>query len=293
MKNTKSAIQIKQLNKAFGKKPILKSVSLTVPKGEIFGFLGPNGAGKTTTIRCMMDFIRGDSGSIRMFGLDSQDASLQLKSRIGYVPSDNHLNEKWTGAEHISFIASLRKVSTEMPDIIRRLNFDVVSKVKHLSSGNKQKLSIILALIGDPELLILDEPTQGLDPLFQNEIYDILHGLQNQGKTVFISSHNLAEVQKLCSRVAIIREGKIVAEEALDSLREISTHQVMVRFNKSVPESAFDLKGVTVIEYKPKEVTLKVHGELDSIIKLLAQYSVLDLQVEHVSLEEIFMELYQ
>lgn len=293
MKTTKTAIRIKKLNKSFGKKRALKEVSFNVPAGEIFGFLGPNGAGKTTTIRCIMDFIRGDSGTVTMLGSDAQRDSIRLKSKIGYVPSDHQLNQKWTGADHIAFVASLREASAEMPEIIQRLNFDVSSKVKHLSSGNKQKLSIILALIGDPELLILDEPTQGLDPLFQNEIYEILKSFQEQGKTVFISSHNLAEVQRLCNRVAIIREGKIVAEETLDSLREISTHQVAVRFNKSVSASIFNVPGVTIVSHKPKEVILKVQGELDSTIKLLAQYSVSDLQVEHVSLEEIFMELYQ
>lgn len=293
MKRVKAAISIQKLNKSFGSKHALQDVTFSIPQGQISGFLGPNGAGKTTTIRCMMDFIRGDSGEITVLGRDAHSESVALKQAIGYVPSDHQLNSKWTGEQHIAFISRARGASSSAPDIVKRLHLDVKSKVKHLSSGNKQKLSIILALIGSPSLLILDEPTQGLDPLFQNEIYEILRDFQKAGGTVFISSHNLAEVQRLCSRVAIIREGRIVAEESLDNLRALNTHEVTVRFAKKVPAKAFDLADVTVVNYQPTEVSFKVRGELDPVIKLLAKYRVTDLQVAHASLEDVFMELYQ
>ena len=293
MKRADTAISIKKLNKSFGSKHALRDVTFTIPKGQISGFLGPNGAGKTTTIRCIMDFIRSDSGEIKVLSMDARDDSVALKDKIGYVPSDHQLNNKWTGAQHIAFVSKARGVSSLAPGMVDRLNLDVTTKVKNLSSGNKQKLSIILALIGSPSLLILDEPTQGLDPLFQNEIYDILREFQQSGGTVFISSHNLSEVQRLCSRVAIIREGRIVAEESLDNLRELNTHEVTVRFTKKVPTKAFDLPNIVVVSNQSNEISLRVRGELDPIIKLLAQYKVLDLKVVHASLEEVFMELYQ
>ncbi|MCC7543460.1 ABC transporter ATP-binding protein [bacterium] len=293
MKRSASAISIKKLNKSFGSKHALKDVSFAIPEGQISGFLGPNGAGKTTTIRCLMDFIRGDSGEIKVLGMDAREDSVALKAKIGYVPSDHQLNEKWTGEQHITYISQARGVSGTAPEIVERMHLDVGSKVKNLSSGNKQKLSIILALIGNPSLLVLDEPTQGLDPLFQNEIYEILRDFQQTGGTVLISSHNLSEVQRLCSRVVIIRDGQIIAEEPLDSLRALNTHEITVRFAKKVSPKVFERDGVVVTAHAPTEISMKVRGGLDAVVKQLAAYSVVDLQVTHASLEEVFMEMYQ
>ncbi|TSC92557.1 MAG: antibiotic transport system ATP-binding protein, partial [Candidatus Berkelbacteria bacterium Licking1014_85] len=197
-------IQINNLKKHFGKIKALDGVDFEVNEGEIFGFLGPNGAGKTTTIRCIMDFINPTSGEINIFGRDSHKDSVELKKLIGYLPSENRLYSDWTGYDHVDFIAKLRGKDKIADILIKKLDYDPSRIVKHLSTGNRQKLSFILALINKPKLLILDEPTNGLDPLLQNKIYEILHDLQKEGTTILMSSHNLHEVEEICTRAAII-----------------------------------------------------------------------------------------
>ncbi len=288
----KAAIKVSDVSKSFGSSKALSNVSFTVQKGDIFGFLGPNGAGKTTLIRCLMDYIRADSGSIQVFRQDSRADSVRLKSKIGYVPADHNLYEHWTGHEHIAFVEEVRGSSARVDSLIERLNFKVSVKVKHLSSGNKQKLALILALLGEPELLVLDEPTQGLDPIFQNEIYEILRDFQGSGGTVFLSSHNLPEVERICNRVAVINQGQLSTEQTLDDLRQVSTHKVVVHFAKNVARNAFNIDGVSLVNYEPRRVELKVQGPLDGVVKALANFTVTDLEVTHASLEEVFMGMY-
>ena len=289
----KYAISINSVTKTFGSKKALDNISFKVQVGDIFAFLGPNGAGKTTTIRCLMDFIRPTSGTIKVLGLDSQQDSRELKRLVGYVPSDHYLNDKWSGKEHIDFVTELRGAKQSSAGLIDRLDFDINKKVKHLSTGNKQKLAIILAVIGQPKLLVLDEPTQGLDPLFQNEIYTILRDFAKTGGTVFVSSHNLPEVQRLCNNAAIISRGRITQQQSIDNLRALSSHKVSVRFGKSVPIKDFQMDNTTILEHSAKQITLKVTGDLDRLMKVMAKHHVIDLQVEHTSLEEVFLELYQ
>ena len=289
---TQLAIEMQGVAKRFGSHTAIDGVNLQVRAGEIFGFLGPNGAGKTTTIRCLMNFLRLNEGSIEVLGLDAGRDSVALKRLVGYIPSDHHLVDRWSGRDHIHYVMRLRGESDLPQELIHQLSLDIDRPVKQLSSGNKQKLAIILGLIGSPQLLILDEPTQGLDPLFQNAVYELLMNFRAKGGTVFVSSHNLPEVQRICDRVGIIREGKVVAEESLESLREKSRHIVRARFAKPLAKSALKLSGVELVHHHGAEVELKVQGSLNPALKLLSRHDVVDLEVTHASLEEIFMEMY-
>ena len=185
-----SAIKIKKLSKSFGKHTALHNVSFEVPEGQIFGFLGPNGAGKTTTIRCVMDFIKPTHGSVEILGLDAHRDSAELKQSIGYLSADYQLNGGWTGKDHIRLFQKTKGRTSNLNDLIGSLGLNTSVKVKNLSSGNKQKLAVVLAFIGDPRLLIMDEPTRGLDPVLQNVLYDLLNDFVSKGNTVFLSSHN-------------------------------------------------------------------------------------------------------
>lgn len=290
---SKLAIEIRGVAKSFGSHMAVNGVDLQVRTGEIFGFLGPNGAGKTTTIRCLMDFIKPDTGSIQVLGLDAQKDSVTVKKIVGYVPSDHHLVDHWTGRDHINYIMELRGETTLPDALIDQLALDIDRRVKQLSGGNKQKLAIILGMLGKPKILVLDEPTQGLDPMFQNAIYAMLKEFRDKGGTVFVSSHNLPEVQRICDRVGIIRDGKVIAEESLESLREKSRHIVRVRFAKPMTKKKLSLTGVTVQGIKGTEAELAVQGSLKPLLKFLGENAVVDLDVSHASLEEIFMEMYQ
>jgi len=217
-------IEVKNFKKYFGRTKAVDDISFTVEKGEIFGFLGPNGAGKTTTIRCMMDFMRASKGSISILGKDSFIDSVSLKERIGYLSGSVRLYENWTGREHIDFVRKLNGKKDISVDLLHRLDFDPKIKTKKLSSGNRQKLGVIMAFMLEPEVLILDEPTTTLDPIMQHVVYDLLREVTSRGATVFMSSHNLSEVERVCSRVGIIKEGKMMAiknVKANESLEDI------------------------------------------------------------------------
>lgn len=218
-----AAIKIEDLKKYFGETKAVDGVSLEVNQGEIMGVLGPNGAGKTTTIRCLMDFLRPDAGSIEILGRDAQKNSTQLKKEIGFLSGEVRFYEGWTGAEHIELIERLRGVSLLDSHLGKRFNFDASKKVRNLSTGNKQKLGLILALMHQPQVLIMDEPTVGLDPLLQNSIYEILESEAARGTTIFMSSHNLREVERVCHRVAIIKQGQLVTVEPIDKAQIIES----------------------------------------------------------------------
>ena len=214
------AIKVANLQKSYGNIPAVKNVSFDVGQGEIFGFLGPNGAGKTTTIRCLMDFIRPENGSIKILGKDAHRDSVALKSVVGFLPAEVNLYEYWTGWDHINLLLSYGADRELVNQLIERLGFNPSLQVKKLSTGNKQKLGFILSYIKRPQVLVLDEPTAGLDPLLQNTIYDLLKEFVEDGHTVFMSSHNLPEVEKLCDRVAIIRQGETIEVEQIKSLKK-------------------------------------------------------------------------
>ena len=268
-------------------------MSFEVKKSESFGFLGPNGAGKTTTIRCLMDFIRPSSGQIKLFGMDSCQDSVILKQKIGYLSGNVKLYSKWTGLEHINFVQDIRGKSKNVEELIQKLNYDPNIKFGSLSSGNKQKLGLILALMNDPELLVMDEPTVGLDPLLQNTIYQIINDLKSKGTTVLISSHNLPEVEKICDRAGIIKQGKIVAVEDINDLGQKRLHKIEVRFSGGYKKTNFEIKGIEDIQEIKDGLIFTVGTNIDEVIKHIAKHKITDIEVSHATLEDIFLKFYE
>jgi ABC-2 type transport system ATP-binding protein len=287
-------IEIKNLTKCYlGRKvQAVKNLHLEVKKGEIFGFLGPNGAGKTTTIRCMMDFVRPTSGEINILGLNSRKDSVELKSKIGYLSDTAHFYSHWTASNHIAFQQSLRGKSPILTNLVKIFDLNFKQNFGNLSSGNKRKLGVILALMNEPEVLILDEPTSALDPLLQNALLNYLRDFAAAGGTVFISSHNLAEVEKICDRVAIIRDGKIVATESITDLKRMKMYDVSFH-TEDFNIKAFEAENIELISNIDGLVKLKIKGDINPIITKLARITIKDLEITHVSLEDIFLEFYK
>lgn len=286
-------IEVKNLQKYFGNTRAVDGISFTVEKGEVFGFLGPNGAGKTTTIRCLMDFIRPTSGLISMLGLDAQKDTVALKKKVGYLSGSVHLYDKWTGQDHIEFVGRLNGGSDIAEQLIKRFDFNPEVKAKNLSSGNRQKLGIILSFMTRPELLILDEPTNALDPLLQNSVYELLKEVTKNGTTVFMSSHNLSEVDRICHRVGIIRQGKMVATESINSLKSKRMHIIHVSFSDKFDKKEFMTDGIQVVQEFVDGLAFNVKGDINPLIKKISSHTVKDLHIEHAPLEDIFMEFYQ
>ena len=287
-----SVVEIQNLKKYFGKIKAVDDISLNVGKGEIFGFLGPNGAGKTTTIRCLLNFLKPQSGEIKIFGLDSKKDSTKIKEKVGYLAGDVKLYDGWTANDHIGFLESIRRKKSICLTLAEKLNLNPQIKFKALSSGNKQKLGLVLALGFEPELLIMDEPTLGLDPLLQNTIYTILEDLKKKGTTIFLSSHNLAEVDRICDRVGIIKDGKLVATESIQGLKEKRMHVIEVQFNGPFNKADFYLANLEIRQELSDRLVIGARGDINPLIYKLAQYNLKDLKITHASLEEIFLEFY-
>ncbi len=287
-----SVIEITHLTKRFGSTRAVDDVSFSVEKGEIFGFLGPNGAGKTTTIRMIMDFLRPHGGAVKMFGLNAITDGVAARARIGYMPSVTSLNERWTGKDHIEFARALRRQPDIADELIRRLGFDVTKSAKQLSTGNRQKLSLILAFMFISELIILDEPTNGLDPLLQQTVYELIDEAHARGTTVFMSSHNLAEVERTCTRVGILRQGKLIAQESMSSLQDKHLYTVQLWFEKDTDGRAFDIPNVQFVHRQPRMLSLKYHGDIQPILDVIAKARPHDVSINHATLEEHFMTFY-
>lgn len=286
------SLKVKNLKKNFGSVKAVDGISFEVQKGEIFGFLGPNGAGKTTTIRCLMDFIRPSSGEVEILGKDAQQDSVYLKSKIGYLSDSARFYDHWTAGQHLAFQQSLRGKSKILDELLKRFGLNRKLRFSGLSSGNKRKLSIILALMNEPEVLILDEPTSSLDPLLQNSLHSYLEEFAKKGGTVFMSSHNLSEVEKICDRVGIIKDGKMVAVERISDMKLMKIYDVSFHA-EGVDEKQFEDKNTQIVSHIDGLVTLKVKGDINPIVEKLAKIKVKDLEIMHVSLEDIFMEFYQ
>lgn len=288
-----NAITIKNFKKHFGKLHAVDGINLEVKKGEIFGFLGPNGAGKSTTIRCLMGFNRPTTGNILVFGHDMENDSTEAKKQIGYLPGNVKLYDNWTGWDHIRFFERVRGKSANIDDLIKRFSFDPSAKFRHLSSGNKQKLGLILALMNEPKLLVMDEPTVGLDPLLQYEIHKVLLEMRDRGTTIFISSHNLPEVERICGRVAIIKNGKLVAVESIKTLGEKKLHKIEVHFGDKFTMSEFETDGISKVEEVGGGLLITASGDLNPVLKLISKHDVVDLEITHASLEDVFMKFYE
>jgi ABC-2 type transport system ATP-binding protein len=288
-----AVIKVKNLKKYFGAVKAVDDISFSVSKGEIVGFLGPNGAGKTTTIRCMMDFLRPDKGKIQILQKDSRRYSALLKKNIGYLSGEVRLHENWTGQDHINLVKNIRDVETNDMELIEKLDFNPSKRVHDLSTGNKQKLGLILALMHKPKLLVLDEPTVGLDPLLQDTIYDILKDETRNGTTVFLSSHNLAEVERICDRVVILKQGKIVAEEKISDLKSKRMYTVHVYFEKNISGKEFSTNGIQVTKDLGEGLVLQVKGDIRPLLKKLNKLKIKDIEIRPTNLEEVFLEFYK
>jgi len=296
---TEAAIQIKNLHKYYGNMHALRGLNLDVERGEVFGFLGPNGAGKTTTIRCMLDLIRPNQGSILIFGENPQRHPQTVKSKVGYLPGDLALDGDFTARDFLKHIRRLRGNLRPWDDLLllaERLELSLDRKIKALSQGNKQKVGLIQSFVSKVPLLMLDEPTLGLDPLIKQEVLNIIREESEKGTTVFFSSHILSEVQQVADRVGIIRKGKLVEIAQTDDLITRSITRATIQFMDRVPESSFDdLSNIKVLRINNDHhsYTLEVEGEMDEFIKKLAEYPVRDLSIHRPSLEEIFLKYYK
>jgi ABC-2 type transport system ATP-binding protein len=291
------AILLEGLKKNYGEVKALQGVNLTVDAGEIFGFLGPNGAGKTTTIRCMLDLIRPDEGRISMFGIDPQRNPVEVRARSAYLPGELNLEGNLSGIALLRYLQDLRGEHSHLErarELAERLDVDLSIPIKNLSHGNKQKIGLIQALMHGSQLLVLDEPTTGLDPLIQRELLKILDEARNAGATVFFSSHIISVVEHIASRVGIIRKGKIIEVAETSDLMKRAVRRAHIRFRQPVDVQIFNqLPGVSVIsEDGGVSVLLQVTGDMDGLIKQLAQQPVIEIETERPSLEEIFMTYY-
>jgi ABC-2 type transport system ATP-binding protein len=274
-----------------------RDVSFSVRKGEIFGFLGPNGAGKTTTMRSILDYLHIQEGSITVFGMDHHRNALEFRERIGYIPGDLALYENFTGEELIKYYDGFRPVDREFLRELRSVfRADLTLNVKSLSTGNRQQVGLILALASKPDFMILDEPTSGLDPLMTANAHRVFKELKAEGKTIFLSSHDLAEVQAVCDRIGIIKEGEMILVEEVENLVSKFLQNVRVSFTSEVPslESLEAIDSVISAEAEDEDtLLLKVKEDINELLRLLTQYELDRLSVEDATLEEIFLQYYQ
>ncbi|HVB23267.1 MAG TPA: ABC transporter ATP-binding protein [Ktedonobacteraceae bacterium] len=291
-------IEVEGLTKSYGSKRGISNVSVQVEEGEVFGFLGPNGAGKTTTIRLLMALLHADAGTARIAGLDCWRQSVEIKRLIGYLPGEPALDPGLTGGQLLEYFAHLRGGvdQTYLKQLIQRLDLDPSRKFRQYSSGNKRKVVLIQAFMHRPRLLILDEPTNGLDPLNQQEFGRMVKEVRDEGRTVFLSSHILSEVEQTCTRVGIIREGQLVRIGSVAELKDIKRHEITITFANAVPAETFKtLDGVVQVETLADghSLRLTMQGEADAVIKAAAQYAVVTLTSHEPSLEDIFLRYYE
>ncbi|MHB8627982.1 MAG: ABC transporter ATP-binding protein [Aggregatilineales bacterium] len=297
--NTTPAIQTSGLTKFYQRgKVALDGLNLTVQSGEIFGYLGPNGAGKTTTIRLLLDIIRPNSGSASLLGLNAHTDSIAVHRRIGFLPGELNLWNGRTGRQVINYLARIRGGVDKgyVQSLTERLSLDLSKSIRSYSSGNRRKLGLIIALMHKPDLLILDEPTNGLDPLMQQTFHELMVEARNEGRTVFLSSHILSEVQQICERVAILRDGKLQAVERVTDLTRVQFHWVTFRFRQ--PVDPVRLKGIPGVSDVSVEGTggdtlrFRLSGDFDPVMRAVNDQYLAEVRVHEPSLEEIFLTYY-
>ncbi len=293
-----TAIKTEALSKNYGRVVGVRDLDLEVLRGEVFGFLGPNGAGKTTTIRLLMGLLRPTGGRATVFGLDTWNRSVEVKEKVGYLPGDGALYKRMTGEAHVRFVSSFCErddAEAEGRGLASRLELDLDRKVGGYSKGMKQKLAIVLALMKRAPLLIMDEPTNALDPLTQKLLYDILSERRAEGTTILFSSHNLPEVERIADRVGIVRQGTLVGTERIEDLREMRLRNVEVIFDGEIPgDLRFGaLPGVSDVNVLGNRVMMKLKGDINPLIKAISGYEVADFSVSHASLEDVFLEFYK
>jgi len=289
-------IEINDLTKYYGKARGIEDVNLEIGEGEIFGFIGPNGAGKSTTIRILLNLIFPTSGSARIMGMDVIRDTQKIKRQVGYIPSDASLYADMDVHEFLSYCLRFyqrKDNDRRIEELSALFELELKRKMDELSMGNRRKVSIVQSLLHSPKLLILDEPTTGLDPLMQSKFFDLLRQENQKGMTVFFSSHVLSEVQLLCKRVAIIREGRIVQVEDIETLRKKQLKKVYIESEATLKDEILRLHGVEGLTAGPGSMTSFIYsGEINTLIGMLAGRKIINLRIEEPSLEEIFMHYY-
>jgi ABC-2 type transport system ATP-binding protein len=290
------AILTRSLSKDFGSGHGLFGLDLEVARGEIFGFLGPNGAGKSTTMRLLLDLIKPSSGSAEILGLDTQSESLEIRRRIGFLPGDLAMYPKLTGRAMLDYLARLRGgVDAGVREaLVDRFGAELDRPVHQLSTGNRQKLGLVHAFMHEPELVILDEPIAGLDPLVQRSFHALLAEVSREGRTVFLSSHTLSEVERVTQRLAILREGRLVVVDSLENLRKVAVHRLEIEFGAPVDPAEFrSLPGVREADAVGATMTVGIEGSADAVVKAAARHEVRAIRPREDDLEDIFLRYYR
>ena len=284
------------LSKDYGSGRGLFGLDLEVRQGEVFGFLGPNGAGKSTTMRLLLDLIRPTSGSAQLLGLDTVNDSLAIRRRVGFLPGDFALYPKLTGRAILDYLAQLRGgVDPQVRDsLVERFGADIDRPIRQLSTGNRQKIGLVQAFMHEPELLILDEPIAGLDPLVQQSFHALLGEVSGQGRTVFLSSHTLSEVERVTHRLAILRQGRLVVVDSLENLRKVAVQRLEIEFAEPVDVGEFRaLPGVTEVHAEGSVVIVGFEGSADAVVKAAAKHEVRAIRPREEDLEDIFLHYYK
>lgn len=289
-----SVIEINQLTKDYGGGRGIFDVSLSVSKGEVFGFLGPNGAGKSTTIRHLMGFINGNSGSCQINGLDCMEEREKIQKVLGYLPGEIAFMDDMTGIEFIKFTARLRGMSdlTKAHELMELFELNPQGKIKKMSKGMKQKVGIVCAFMHDPDILILDEPTSGLDPLMQNRFIELILSEKSKGKTIFMSSHIFEEIERTCDRTAMIKDGHLIAIEDVKSIKASKRKSYLLTFSSEEMATEFMTEALVCERLSLTQVKVDYYGELTHLLALMTKYEVVDLDVITQTLEELFLHFY-
>lgn len=288
-------IEINHLTKTYGHARGIVDVSFDVKEGEIFGFIGPNGAGKSTTIRTLLSLIHPTSGSAKIFGKDCIEFAPEIAKDIGYLPSEVFYYDNMKVIDLLKYSASFYKKDcrSRMKELVEIMELDTTKKIDDLSLGNKKKVGIVQGLLHEPKLIILDEPTSGLDPLMQQRFFDLLVEEKKKGATILFSSHILSEVQRLCDRVAIIKEGKIVTVEKISNLQENNYKKIKIETKSTVNQDSFKIAGVNNLNIEDNTVSFIFKGDINTVIKKIAEIEIFNIWIEEPDLEEIFMHYYE
>jgi ABC-2 type transport system ATP-binding protein len=289
------SIRLRGLTKRFGATVALSGIDLDVAPGEVLGFLGPNGAGKTTTIRILLDLLRPSAGRAEVLGLDVHRDGVEVRRRVGYLPGEVAFPPRMSGRHWLAVLAELRGTGTQRAEALaERFEVDLGRPARQLSRGNRQKLALVQAFLHDPEVVILDEPTSGLDPLVQQEFHQLVRSFAAAGRTVFLSSHVLSEVQRTADRVAILRAGRLVVVEDVDALRAKAIRRLELRFRHPVDGAEFAaIDGVRSCEVTGDRVLLEIAGDVDAVIKAAARHHLVDIERREADLDEVFLAFYR
>jgi ABC-2 type transport system ATP-binding protein len=291
---TKKAVEITNLTKKYGDFTAVKNLTLDIEEGEIFGLLGPNGAGKSTTIRTCLGLLSKTEGEIKLLGMDSHKDAIEIRRRTGYLPGEFGLIDGISTYSFLKYLLSLSNVKSDnkLKEMAKRFDLDLKKKTNELSKGNRQKVGVVQSLMADQDLIILDEPTGGLDPLMQQIFYEVIREEQAAGRTIFMSSHILAEVETVCDKVAIIKEAELILNEHISTLQDMTGKVLEVEFREMVSPSEFEIEGISHIEVEGKKLIMTITGNIDDVIKRVADHKIVNMNLQTYSLENLFLKYY-